>query len=235
MLTIDIMHRRWPHGDQHVPGLIEGIVAAAPTILPKYGLASPLLVAHAMAQFSEECGQGLELIESLNYSAEGLLKTWPTHFTPSMAERWAHNQQMIGEIAYGGRMGNAPPPSTDGFVFRGAGLSQVTGRGGYTSLQEFLNKNGADFDILANPSLIIGPTHALECGVADWVLCGCLKFAANDDIEAETKALNGGQFGIEERRRQLALWKAELLSASPASSGAATANNAANKQTHRKK
>jgi hypothetical protein len=22
-LTIDIMRRRWPHGDQHIPGLIE--------------------------------------------------------------------------------------------------------------------------------------------------------------------------------------------------------------------
>ncbi len=127
MLTIEIMQRRWPHGDQHIPGLMEGIVAAAPSVFAKYGLTNPLTIAHAMAQFSEECGQGLEMIENMNYSVQGLLATFPSHFTPAMAARCAHNPEIIGEIAYGGRLGNAPPPSTDGYVFRGAGLSQVTG------------------------------------------------------------------------------------------------------------
>ena len=104
-------------------------------------------------------------------------------------------------------MGNSPPPSTDGYVFRGSGLSQVTSRDGVSKLQDFLKKNGADFDILQNPPLIIDPTHALECGVADWVLCGCLPFAEKDDIVGETKALNG----LPERQRQLALWKSEGL------------------------
>jgi putative chitinase len=210
MLTLEMMQRRWPNGDQHIPGLLEGIAAAAPVIFPKYGLTSELLIAHAMAQFSEECGQGLEMVENMNYSAQGLLATFPSHFTPSMADRWAHNPEVIAEIAYGGRMGNAPPPSTDGYTFRGAGLSQVTGRIGVTNLQAFLNNNGADFDILENPALIIDPAHALECGVADWVLCGCLPHAQNDDIVKETQALNGGLNGLTERQRQLALWKAEF-------------------------
>ena len=72
MLTLEIMQRRWPNGDQHIPGLLEGIVAAAPTVFPKYGLLSPLVVAHAMAQFSEECGQGLEMIENLSDPATEL-------------------------------------------------------------------------------------------------------------------------------------------------------------------
>ena len=210
MLTLETMQRRWPNGDQHIPGLREGIVETAPAIFAKYGLSAPLLVAHAMAQFSEECGQGLEMIENLNYSANRLLEVFPSHFTPAMAERWAHNPEVIGEIAYGGRMGNAPPPSTDGYIFRGAGLSQVTGRDGVTKLQAFLIKQGADIDIMGNPNLIINPAHTLECGVADWIICGCLPHAAKDDIVGETKALNGGLNGLAERRRQLALWKAEL-------------------------
>lgn len=210
MLTLEMMQRRWPNGNQHIPGLLEGIVAAAPTIFTKYGLSSPLVVAHAMAQFSEECGQGLEMIENMNYSAQRLLQVFPTHFTPAMAERWEHNPEVIGEIAYGGRMGNAPPPSTDGYVFRGAGLSQVTGRNGVAMLQNFLKNHGADFDILQNPELLIDPAHALECGVADWIVCGCLQFAEKDDIVGETKALNGGLNGLPERRRQLVLWKSEV-------------------------
>jgi putative chitinase len=209
-LTPEMMQRRWPQGDQHIPGLREGIVETAPRVFAEYGLTSPLVIAHAMAQFSEECGQGLEMIESLNYTAAGLLKTFPKHFTPAMAQRWAHNELMIGEIAYGGRMGNAPPPSTDGFVFRGAGLSQVTGRDGFAKLQAFLDKHHAAFNILDNPELIIDPAHTLECGVADWIVCGCLPHAENDDILGETKALNGGTNGLSERRRQLGLWKREF-------------------------
>lgn len=210
-LTIDTMRRRWPHGDQHIQGLIEGIVASAPIVFPKYGLTSPLVVAHFMAQASEECGQGLEMIENMNYSAERLREVFPTHFTPAMAERAAHNPRMIADIAYGGRMGNAPPPSDDGFRFRGAGLSQVTGRDGYAKLQAFLNGKGTDFDILKDPALIIDPAHTLERGVADWIVCGCLPHAERDDLVGETRALNGGLNGLDERRRQLKLWKRELL------------------------
>lgn len=210
MLTLDMMKRRWPQGNQHVAGLLEGVVAMAPAVFPKYGVDTPMAVAHFMAQASEECGQGLEMIESLNYTVQRLLEIFPSHFTPSMARRWAHNQKMIGEIAYGGRMGNKPPPSTDGFDFRGAGLSQVTGRDGFALLQKKLDEMKAGFSVVDSPELIVDPQHTLECGVADWIVCGCLPFAKKDDIILETRHLNGGLNGLAERKRQLVLWKREL-------------------------
>ena len=91
MLTLDILKSLWPHGDQHVPGLVEGIAAAAPTVFPQYGLATDLTIAHAMAQFSEECGAGLEMTENDNFTAAQLRALWPRHFTGSMAVRYAHN------------------------------------------------------------------------------------------------------------------------------------------------
>ncbi len=214
MLTIEMMRHRWPNGNQHIPNLTEGIVASASGVLDRYGiakLANPALVlAHAMGQFSEECGCGLEMIESLNYTAVRLRQVFPTHFTPSMAQRWAHNQKMIGEIAYGGRMGNAPPPSSDGFDFRGAGLSQVTGREGFATLQKKIDEMNAGFNVLDNPELIVDPAHTFECGIADWIVCGCLPHAERDDTLGETRALNGGTNGLGERQRQIALWKREL-------------------------
>jgi hypothetical protein len=43
---------------------MEGIVASAPGVfLPS----TPLAIAHFMAQASEECGQGLEMVENMNY------------------------------------------------------------------------------------------------------------------------------------------------------------------------
>jgi putative chitinase len=210
-LSLETMHRRWPNGDQHIPGLIEGIVASAPAVFEKYGIADkPMAVAHFMAQASEECGQGLEMIESLNYTAARLRIIFPKHFTPSMAQRWAHNEKMIGEIAYGGRMGNVPPPSTDGYDYRGQGLTQVTGRDGATALQKMLDQHNAGFNVVDNPELIIDPAHTLECGIADWIVCGCLPFAMADDLVNETKRLNGGVNGLDERRRQLRLWKPEF-------------------------
>jgi putative chitinase len=52
-----------------------------------------------MAQASEECGQGLEMIENMNYSAERLVEVFPRHFTPAMAAGAAHNPRMIANIA----------------------------------------------------------------------------------------------------------------------------------------
>lgn len=210
VLTIDIMRRRWVHGDQHIPGLLEGIVNTSDHVFEKYGLITPLVIAHAMAQFSEEAGQGLEMIENMNYSASRLLEVFPTHFTSAMARRSAHNQRIIADIAYGGRMGNAPPPSDDGYNFRGRGLSQVTGREGYQKLQDFLHQHDVDINIMEDPDLIISPEYTLECGVADWIICGCLPYAEKDDILGETKHLNGGTNGLSERKRQLVLWKREL-------------------------
>jgi putative chitinase len=103
-------------------------------------------------------------------------------------------------------MGNAPPPSDDGWNFRGRGLSQVTGREGYNKLAA---KTG--LDLLDNPGFLSNPAHTLECGVADYILCGCLPFAEADDIIHETKHLNGGLNGLAERERWLRIWKRELL------------------------
>ena len=205
MLTLENMQHQWPHGDQHVPGLLEGIASTSAAVFAKYGLTTPLVAAHAMAQFSEECGAGLEFQENMNYSAQRLLQVFPTHFTATLAAKAAHNPEMIAEIAYGGRMGNAPPPSTDGWVFRGQGLSQCTGKDEYKALGE---KVGVD--LVANPGWLVDPQHALECGVADFVLCGCLPYAEKDDVVEVTKKLNGGTNGLLAREQWLRRWKQEL-------------------------
>jgi len=205
-ISLSVFEKLWPNGDQHVPGLLEGIVATAPTVFPKYGITTPLVVAHFMAQVSEECAAGLEMQENMNYSAQRLLQVFPTHFTSALAAKAAHNPEMIAEIAYGGRMGNAPPPSTDGWIFRGQGLTQCTGRDEYASLGKAVGS-----DLVSNPSWLVDPNHALECGVADFVtICGCLPYAKSDDVVGVTKHLNGGLNGLASRQAWLAKWKAAL-------------------------
>lgn len=205
MLTLQNLQHQWVHGDQHVPGLIEGIAKTAPEVFAKYGFKSDLAVAMAMGQFSEECGAGLEMTENMNYSAARLLQVFPSHFTPGMAQRYAHNPRMIADVAYGGRMGNRPPPSDDGWNFRGRGLSQVTGREGYQNLAA---KTG--LPLVDHPELLSDPDYTLECGVADFVLCGCLPAAERGDIMTVTKLLNGGYNGLSDRKLWTARWRKEL-------------------------
>lgn len=198
----DALTRLWPHGDRHVPGLIAATIEAAPFVFAKYGLASDLVIAQAMAQFSHECGAGDEMVENLNYRAEQLLHQWPRHFTPDQAIAMQHNPRAIADQAYGGRMGNAAPPSDDGWNYRGRGASQTTGRDAYAALGKTCG-----LDLVDHPELVIDPQHFLECGVADFVQCGCLPFATRDDLFHVTQHLNGGQIGAAERGHWLVLWK----------------------------
>lgn len=209
-LTLQMLRTLWPKGNISVPGLMEGMVDAAPQVFPKYGLDSDLLIAHFMAQVSEETGAGLDMQENMNYSAVRLLKVFPTHFTRAQAIAMQHHPKQIADQAYGGRMGNAPPPSDDGWNYRGQGLSQVTGKNGYIALAK---KSG--LDVIAHPELLIAPATALECGVADFVLCGCLPFAKRNDIVGVSAMLNVGHYvsnvnlinGYQERVHWLGLWK----------------------------
>jgi putative chitinase len=203
LLSAAVLQKLWPHGDQHIPGLIEGIAATAPAVFEKYGITTPLTVAMMFAQFSEECGAGLEMQENMNYTAQRLREVFPTHFTVSLAARAAHNPQMIGEIAYGGRMGNLPPPAPDGYIYRGQGLSQLTGKSNYKALAD-----ATGLDVLNDPAILISPQTTLECGVADFVkLCGCLPFAEKGDVLDTTKHLNGGTNGLAARQQWTARWR----------------------------
>jgi putative chitinase len=217
MLTSDIMHHMWPNGDANVDGLIDGIVAAASTVFAKYGLTSDLVIAHAMAQFSHECGAGTEMVESIKYTANRACLVWPSRFS-SEADVYAKVGSFAGDPdfatklidnVYGGRMGNRPG-THDGSIFIGRGLSQVTGREGYEKLGTMVGLN-----LVNNPDLVITPTSALECGVADFIICGCLPFAQADDVPGVTKHLNGGFIGLSERTAWLARWKSVLGSQNP--------------------
>src|SRR6185437_1495291 len=144
--------------------------------------------------------------ENMNYSASRLLQVFPTHFTATLAAKAAHNPQMIAEIAYGGRMGNAPPPATDGYVYRGQGLSQLTGKENYQRLYEL-----AGVDVIDAPQLLVAPETALECAVADFVkLCGCLPYAEKGDVIDTTRHLNGGLNGLAARQQWTARWRQAL-------------------------
>jgi putative chitinase len=205
-MFINTLYNLWPSGDKLIPGLRDGIANAAPIVFPKYGITSNLLVAHVMAQISLECGAGTEVVENLNYSAQRMVQVWPSRF-PNLnaAIPYAHNPRLLANKVYNGRMGNALN-SNDGFWYRGRGATQTTGRSEYAALGAKVGLSLVD-----SPDLVNAPEHFLECGVADFILCGCLPWAQQNNVVQVTKHLNGGYTGLSDRIVWLRKWKAVLL------------------------
>jgi putative chitinase len=217
MLTEAILRQMWPHGDSKVPGLVHGIAAAAPAVFAKYGITNDATIAQVMAQFSHECGAGLEMVENINYTATRAAEVWPSRFR-NATEVYAKIGSYPGDpdfkgklidSVYGTRMGNRPG-THDGRNYIGRGLSQVTGREGYEKLGQKIN-----LPLLDQPGLVCNPENALEAGVADMVITGALPWAQRGNILEATKRLNGGTVGLAEREAWLARWQAALRGSPP--------------------
>lgn len=201
----ELLVRLWPNGDQRIPGLRAGIAAAAPEVFARFGITTPGLVAHVMAQISHECGAGRDVVENLNYTPARMMQVWPSRFpTLASAAPYAHDPRALANNVYNGRMGNASG-SDDGWTFRGRGAAQTTGREGYARLAK-----ATGLDVVNDPDLLLDPRYFLLCGVADFVACGCLPFARADDVVGVTRRLNGGTIGLAARKAWLAKWKAAL-------------------------
>jgi predicted chitinase len=186
-----------------------------------------LRLSHFFAQVFEETG-GLHVQrESLNYSPSRLMVVWPRRF-PSMeiASQYAHNEEKLGNFVYGGRLGNVN--AGDGFLYRGRGLLQITGRAAYA-------KYGAQLGIPLedDPDMAFGRDHCLEIAAAEWAASGyhnrsCNALADADDIVGVTFAINGGQTGIDDRRFWLKktkpVWSQATSSPADTVTSRATAN-----------
>ncbi|MFK0273101.1 hypothetical protein ACIQUG_05465 [Ensifer sp. NPDC090286] len=88
-------------------------------------------LAAILAEAHHETGGAMRPVEeNLNYSARRLTQVWPARFpTLASAEPYAGNPRKLANRVYGGRLGNVE--DDDGWVFRGRGLAQITGRANY--------------------------------------------------------------------------------------------------------
>jgi putative chitinase len=207
----------WQVTNKAIGAIVNGIIATQQTVFAKYGITKDLHIVHLMAQISHECGKGTDMTESLNYSAKALLDQWSSHFTVAQTNNYGRtanhpaNQKMIGELAYGGRMGNAPAPAEDGFTYRGRGLIQTTGKDAYKELGKRVG-----LDLVNNPELLNDSSHALECAVDEFVRYPkMLNYCEKDDLLAVSSLINLGHvvndskkvIGYSQRAAQLKLWK----------------------------
>ncbi|WP_404713374.1 glycoside hydrolase family 19 protein [Sphingomonas sp. MMS24-J13] len=167
-----------------------------------YGMTTPGRLAEFLAQIANETGGFVRWDENLNYSVTGMVKTWPTHFTQTKALECYGHPDLIAECAYGGRMGNGPEGSGDGWKYRGRGALQLTGKAAYTKFGQILGLNlVADPDLAADPfdSTLIALEYFKELKVNDAVDQG--------DFTKARQLTNGGTIGLE----NVALLRQKLL------------------------
>lgn len=161
-----------------------------------YQINTPLRAAAFIAQVGHESGGLNRIIENLNYSVEGLLRTFPKYFTLDLARQYARKPEKIANRVYANRMGNGYEQSGDGWKFRGRGLIQITGKNNYSSFaKEFVMS--IDDVIL----FLETPEGACKSSGFFWNMMKLNELADNGKFITITKKINGGLTGINERSK----------------------------------
>ncbi len=97
-----------------------------------------------LAELGHESAELTRLTEGLNYSADALLKLFPTHFSADDATSYARNPQRIANRMYANRGGNGDEASGDGWRFRGAGAFQLTFRNNHLACANYFGMSLAE-------------------------------------------------------------------------------------------
>ena len=167
-------------------------------LLPDYEINTARRIAAFIAQCSHESANFTALKENLNYRWQTLRKLFPKYFpTDELAQQYAslpNKQEAIANRIYGGRMGNGPEETGDGFRFCGRGLIQLTGKQNYTWFAASLSITVEEaseylqtFEGAAQSACWFWETNKLN----QWADAG--------DMVTLTKRINGGTIGLDDR------------------------------------
>ena len=179
----------------HIP---DAVIAMIPDTAAKFGINTPLRLAHFLAQCGHESGGFRATQENLNYSAKGLMGIFRKYFpNASLAAQYERKPAKIAAKVYGGRMGNGNEASGEGYKFRGRGYIQLTGKENYTAFGKSIGE-----DILSNPD-VVSSKYALLSAAWFFSKNGLHKMAdsgASDAVVTQiTKRVNGGTIGLPDR------------------------------------
>lgn len=179
----------------HIP---DAVIAQIPDTAAKFQINTPLRLAHFLAQCGHESGGFKATQENLNYSAKGLMGIFKKYFpTQALAEAYQRQPAKIASKVYGGRMGNGPESTGEGYKFRGRGYIQLTGKENYTAFGKAINE-----DICSNPDKV-ATSYALLSAAWFFNKNGLHKMAdegATDLVVTKiTKRVNGGTIGLPDR------------------------------------
>jgi putative chitinase len=178
----------------HVP---DSVISQIDVVADKFNITTPLRLSHFLAQCSHESGGFKAIQENVNYSADGLKKIFGKYFPGNMADLYARKPEKIASRVYASRMGNGDESTREGFIFRGRGYIQLTGKSNYTSFSKFIGE-----DCVVNPDLVATKYPLASAAFffdsnKIWSICD--KGSNLETITAVTKRINGGTIGLTDR------------------------------------
>ena len=171
--------------------------------MDEYEINNPMRQAAFLGQIAVETGQLNRVQENLNYSPRRAFEVWPSHFKDlAEATLYARNPEKLANRVYANRMGNGPERSGDGFLFRGRGCIQVTGRENYEIVSKLLDRPS----IMTMPDQLTVPRYAAASAAAWWKSKKLNELAdklatkpLEKVVKVITKIVNGGEHGLDER------------------------------------
>lgn len=156
----------------------------------KYDIKTPIQIRYFLANILHESGNLTRMRENMNYSAEGLLKTFPKYFSAPLAKAYARQPERIGSRVYANRMGNGTEASKDGWNYRGGGAIQLTGKSNYRAYQASLQGNGPD-DLVKNPEKIVTFPHYIWSAGFYWKSNNLNRFCTPTTFLKLCQTING--------------------------------------------
>lgn len=164
-------------------------------VCTKYEIDTPLRMAGFLSQIAHESASFTATVENLYYQASALNRSWPQLFPGDVAQQYAMQPERIANRAYGNRMGNGNEASGEGWLYRGRGLVQLTGKNNYASFAM-----SADVDVLVHPELVELPELAALSAGWFWHTNDLNTLADQGYVEAMTRRINGGLNGLADRQ-----------------------------------
>lgn len=140
--------------------------------LPKFGIDTPIEVSSFLAQVLHESG-GLKWLREI--------------WGPTVVQSRYEGRKDLGNVIAG-----------DGEKFKGRGLIQVTGRANYAAISKAIF---GDERLLREPEILATPQYGTLSSCIYWKSRNLDAFDDDFSIKEETKKVNGGYNGLEDREK----------------------------------
>ena len=180
----------------------------------RMGIVTVRCVAALLAQAGHESCGLTRATECLTYSTPqrvlevfGQGKAGKARF-PSLdsCRAYVRQPEKLGSYVYANLMGNGPPASGDGFLFRGRGPFQLTGRNNYQALADALG-----MELAAMPAYLESIPGGAMSAAWFFKVNGLEVLAATPGVEDETREINGGLNGLADRKSRFDAVIREML------------------------
>ncbi len=168
LITYTQLRMAMPHA---TPMRCEEFLDSLNSSMTRYGITTPMRIAHFLAQIAWESG-------SLRYTEE--IASGAAYDTGKLAQR----------------LGNTPEKDGDGQRFKGRGLIQLTGKANYTS---YGNAVGMDFTSDDRWLLLKEPHWACDSAGWFWRTHGLNELADRDEFTKITRIINGSTKTVKKR------------------------------------